>query len=199
MKASISSSFSHRCSFLSCRNSVELSSFSFAALAGADSMVYSTSSSPFALRLLASCASLLLLLLLHCMSAVVLSYVFVLAAADASVSPAVIFFGSCDCVCFVGGPAAVAVAFLSIVSSVTFSFLLRIPSASSSLTLPQKSAAAVPSHSFVLATASASMALSSSGVSLTLDGTPLRALIAVIPSSSFASVSSFCLLVLFAR
>ena len=182
MWAFISSSFSHRCSFLSCRDSVEISSFSFAALAEADSMVYSTSSSPFPLRLLSSFASLLLH---HCTSAVVLSYVFVLAAADASVSPA-----------------AVAVAFHSIVSSVRFSFLLHIPSASSSLTLPWESAAAVPS----LATASASMALSSSDVSLTLDGfaaaaslTPLRALIAVLPASSFASVSSFCLLLLFPR
>ena len=69
--------------------------------------VFFTSLFILALRLLASCASLLL----HCMSAVVLPYVFVLAAADASVSPAVIFFGSGDCVCFDGGPAAVAVAF----------------------------------------------------------------------------------------
>ena len=50
-------------------------------------MMYLTSSSPFALRLLASFASLLLH---HCMSAVVLSYFFVLAAADASVSPAAV-------------------------------------------------------------------------------------------------------------
>ena len=69
----------------SCRVVIPLKSLPFhlVLLLRADSMVYSTSSSPFPLRLLASFASLLLP---HCTSGVVLSYVFVVAAADASVA-----------------------------------------------------------------------------------------------------------------